>query len=169
MRVFPTQVRDHRTQFNTESSRLIVLLQTARRGPAAWASPQSTSGRFAQLISAAAAAVPSAACSLGRSRAKSSTQPRCVCRPLAQLAARDVPRLQVAGYSTVYDVSAAGSGSFEFITVSEERALVRWAHKVRCAMQVKGGRHEVPETAPQQAFEMLQVWFAGLFTLQLEE
>jgi hypothetical protein len=24
-------------------------------------------------------------------------------------------------------------------------------------LQVKGGRHEVPETAPQQAFEMLQV------------
>jgi hypothetical protein len=80
----------------------------------------------------------------------------------------DVPRLQVAGYSTQYDVSAAGSGSFEFITVSEERVLVRWAHKVRCSVQVKGGRHEVPETAPQQAFEMLQVRLAALFTLQLE-
>jgi hypothetical protein len=52
---------------------------------------------------------------------------------------------------------------------SEERALVRWAHNVRCAVQVKGGRHEVPETAPQQAFEMLQVRPAGLFTVQLEE
>jgi hypothetical protein len=118
---------------------------------------------------AAAAVVPSAACSLGRSRAKSSTQPRCVKRPLAQLAARDLPLLQVAGYATQYDVSATGSGSFEFITVSEERALVRWAHYVRCAVQVKGGRHEVPESAPQQAFEMLQVTLAGLFTVQLEE
>ena len=34
------------------------------------------------------------------------------------------------------DVSALGSGSFEFITI-------------------KGGRHEVPETAPGQAMEML--------------
>ena len=83
--------------------------------------------------------------------------------------ASDLPLLQVAGYATQYDVSATGSGSFEFITVSEERALVRWAHNVRCAVQVKGGRHEVPETAPQQAFEMLQVRPAGLFTVQLEE
>lgn len=43
---------------------------------------------------------------------------------------------QVAGYATEYDVSALGSGSFEFITV-------------------KGGRHEVPETAPAQALELL--------------
>ena len=49
---------------------------------------------------------------------------------------------QVAGYATEYDVSALGSGSFEFITV-------------------KGGRHEVPETAPAQAFEMLQRLIAG--------
>jgi hypothetical protein len=87
----------------------------------------------------------------------------------ATCGASDLPLLQVAGYATQYDVSATGSGSFEFITVSEERALVRWAHNVRCAVQVKGGRHEVPETAPQQAFEMLQVRLAGLFTVQLEE
>jgi len=43
---------------------------------------------------------------------------------------------QVAGYATEYDVSALGSGSFEFVTV-------------------KGGRHEVPETAPAQAFELI--------------
>jgi hypothetical protein len=43
---------------------------------------------------------------------------------------------QVAGYATAYDVSALGSGSFEFVTV-------------------KGGRHEVPESAPAQAFELL--------------
>jgi serine carboxypeptidase-like clade I len=35
-----------------------------------------------------------------------------------------------------YDVSSMGTGSFEFITV-------------------RGGRHEVPETAPAQAMEML--------------
>lgn len=43
---------------------------------------------------------------------------------------------QVAGYATAYDVSSLGAGSFEFVTV-------------------KGGRHEVPETAPAQAFELL--------------
>jgi hypothetical protein len=89
--------------------------------------------------------------------------------PLTHLAARDLPLLQVAGYATQYDVSATGSGSFEFITVSEESALARCAHRVGCAVQVKGGRHEVPETAPQQAFEMLQVMLAGLFTEQLQE
>eukprot|EP01038_Epipyxis_sp_PR26KG_P015132 gene15132-20371_t len=44
---------------------------------------------------------------------------------------------QVAGYATEYDVSNLGSGSFSFVTV-------------------KGGRHEVPETAPAQAFELLR-------------
>lgn len=46
---------------------------------------------------------------------------------------------QVGGYATKYDVSGVGAakGSFEFITV-------------------KGGRHEVPETAPAQALEMLR-------------
>lgn len=43
---------------------------------------------------------------------------------------------QVAGYAVNYDVSKLGSGSFQFITI-------------------KGGRHEVPETAPGQAMEML--------------
>ena len=43
---------------------------------------------------------------------------------------------QVGGYAVEYDVSALGDGSFEFITV-------------------RGGRHEVPETAPAQAMEML--------------
>jgi serine carboxypeptidase-like clade I len=43
---------------------------------------------------------------------------------------------QVAGYATEYDVSSLGSGSFAFVTV-------------------KGGRHEVPESAPAQAFELL--------------
>lgn len=43
---------------------------------------------------------------------------------------------QVAGYATQYDVTGLGGGSFEFITV-------------------KGGRHEVPETAPAQALEMV--------------
>jgi carboxypeptidase C (cathepsin A) len=43
---------------------------------------------------------------------------------------------QVAGYAVNYDVSSLGSGSFQFITI-------------------KGGRHEVPETAPGQALEML--------------
>lgn len=42
----------------------------------------------------------------------------------------------VAGYATEYDVSAQGGGSFAFVTV-------------------KGGRHEVPESAPAQAFQML--------------
>lgn len=41
---------------------------------------------------------------------------------------------QVGGYATEYEVGSGGS--FEFITV-------------------KGGRHEVPESAPAQAFEML--------------
>lgn len=45
---------------------------------------------------------------------------------------------QVAGYATAYDVSVegTGSGSFQFVTV-------------------RGGRHEVPETAPAQALELL--------------
>lgn len=43
---------------------------------------------------------------------------------------------QVGGYAVDYDVSALGSGSFQFITI-------------------RGGRHEVPETAPAQAMEML--------------
>ncbi|CAE7624272.1 CTSA, partial [Symbiodinium microadriaticum] len=43
---------------------------------------------------------------------------------------------QVGGYAVEYDVSGLGDGSFEFITV-------------------RGGRHEVPETAPAQAMEML--------------
>jgi serine carboxypeptidase-like clade I len=45
---------------------------------------------------------------------------------------------QVAGYATEYDVSkvGAGVGSFEFVTV-------------------KGGRHEVPVTAPGQGLELL--------------
>ena len=45
---------------------------------------------------------------------------------------------QVAGYAVEYDVSGVGEGkgTFEFITV-------------------KGGRHEVPESAPAQAFEMI--------------
>lgn len=45
---------------------------------------------------------------------------------------------QVAGYAVEYDVSnvGEGKGSFQFITV-------------------KGGRHEVPESAPGQAFEMI--------------
>jgi len=48
----------------------------------------------------------------------------------------------VAGYATGYDVSALGSGSFEFVTV-------------------KGGRHEVPESAPGQALELLSRLVAG--------
>jgi len=43
---------------------------------------------------------------------------------------------QVGGYAVEYDVSSLGSGSFEFVTV-------------------RGGRHEVPETAPAQALELL--------------
>ncbi len=43
---------------------------------------------------------------------------------------------QVAGYAVGYDVSHLGSGSFEFVTV-------------------RGGRHEVPESAPAQAMELL--------------
>ena len=51
---------------------------------------------------------------------------------------------QVAGYAVSYDVSKVGEGkgTFEFITV-------------------KGGRHEVPETAPAQAFEMISRLTAG--------
>jgi len=51
---------------------------------------------------------------------------------------------QVAGYATKYDVSGVGSGtgSFEFITV-------------------KGGRHEVPETAPGQALELVNRLLSG--------
>jgi serine carboxypeptidase-like clade 1 len=51
---------------------------------------------------------------------------------------------QVAGYATKYDVSGVGSGtgSFEFVTV-------------------KGGRHEVPETAPGQALELVNRLLAG--------
>eukprot|EP00607_Mallomonas_marina_P002197 CAMPEP_0182437242 /NCGR_PEP_ID=MMETSP1167-20130531/84912_1 /TAXON_ID=2988 /ORGANISM="Mallomonas Sp, Strain CCMP3275" /LENGTH=643 /DNA_ID=CAMNT_0024630087 /DNA_START=54 /DNA_END=1985 /DNA_ORIENTATION=- len=44
---------------------------------------------------------------------------------------------QVAGYAIEYDVSALGEGSFQFITI-------------------KGGRHEVPKSAPEQALEMLR-------------
>lgn len=43
---------------------------------------------------------------------------------------------QVGGYATEYDVSGHGKGSFTFLTV-------------------KGGRHEVPESSPAQAMEML--------------
>lgn len=49
---------------------------------------------------------------------------------------------QVAGYATTYDVSDLGSGSFQFITI-------------------RGGRHEVPETAPAQAIEMLSKLMEG--------
>ena len=51
---------------------------------------------------------------------------------------------QVAGYATKYDVSNVGDkvGSFEFVTV-------------------KGGRHEVPESAPAQALEMLDRLLTG--------
>ena len=44
---------------------------------------------------------------------------------------------QVAGYAVNYDVSMFGKGTFQFITV-------------------KGGRHEVPASAPAQALEMLK-------------
>jgi len=44
---------------------------------------------------------------------------------------------QVAGYATQYNVGSTTTGSFEFITV-------------------RGGRHEVPETAPGKASEMLR-------------
>lgn len=53
---------------------------------------------------------------------------------------------QVAGYSVEYDISSgevddnSHSGSFEFITV-------------------RGGRHEVPETSPAQALQMLDNMF----------
>jgi hypothetical protein len=45
---------------------------------------------------------------------------------------------QVAGYATVYDTPFG----FTFITV-------------------KGGRHEVPETAPREAFEMIKRLLKG--------
>jgi hypothetical protein len=66
----------------------------------------------------------------------------------------------VAGYSTLFDVSSAGRGSFEFITVrcGLDNAITRQTY---FAPQVRGGRHEVPETAPQQAFEMLKVGERG--------
>eukprot|EP01041_Mallomonas_annulata_P004032 gene4032-8027_t len=44
---------------------------------------------------------------------------------------------QVAGYAVEYDVSTMGTGSFQFVTV-------------------KGGRHEVPESSPAQALELLR-------------
>lgn len=44
----------------------------------------------------------------------------------------------VGGYATKYDVP----GSFTFTTV-------------------RGGRHEVPETAPERAYAMMQRFFAG--------
>jgi len=44
---------------------------------------------------------------------------------------------QLAGYATEYDVSAQGKGSFSFITI-------------------RGARHEVPESSPAQAYEMLR-------------
>ncbi len=45
---------------------------------------------------------------------------------------------QVAGYAVNYNTSSLGkgAGTFEFITI-------------------RGGRHEVPESAPAQAMEML--------------
>ena len=44
---------------------------------------------------------------------------------------------QVGGYAVSYDVSKLGSGSFQFVTV-------------------RGGRHEVPGSAPAQALELLR-------------
>ena len=44
----------------------------------------------------------------------------------------------VGGYATKYDVD----GKFQFVTV-------------------KGGRHEVPETEPVRAYEMLEKFLAG--------
>jgi carboxypeptidase C (cathepsin A) len=49
---------------------------------------------------------------------------------------------QVAGYAVEYDVTSKGSGSFQFITI-------------------RGGRHEVPETAPVQAMDMLSKLMNG--------
>lgn len=54
---------------------------------------------------------------------------------------------QVAGYAVEYDVSGAtqpisGANSFAFITI-------------------RGGRHEVPESAPAQAFDMLTRFIGG--------
>jgi carboxypeptidase C (cathepsin A) len=49
---------------------------------------------------------------------------------------------QVAGYAVNYDVSKEGSGKFEFITI-------------------RGGRHEVPESAPAQSMEMLKRMING--------
>eukprot|EP00948_MAST-09A_sp_MAST-9A-sp1_P003322 g3322.t1 len=52
-------------------------------------------------------------------------------------------KTQVAGYATVYDTSSESHGSsFTFITI-------------------RGGRHEVPETAPVKAYEMLQRFTQG--------
>ncbi len=50
----------------------------------------------------------------------------------------------VAGYATSYNVSGvgAGAGSFQFVTV-------------------KGGRHEVPASAPAQALELLKRTVTG--------
>ena len=52
---------------------------------------------------------------------------------------------QVGGYATSYTVGNEENGEpsgFSFITI-------------------RGGRHEVPETAPQRAFEMLNKMFLG--------
>lgn len=49
---------------------------------------------------------------------------------------------QVAGYAVNYDVSSLGSGKFQFITI-------------------RGGRHEVPESAPAQGMEMLKRLITG--------
>jgi len=48
----------------------------------------------------------------------------------------------VGGYANEFDVSALGGGAFTFVTV-------------------RGGRHEVPETAPDRAFAMFQNFLAG--------
>jgi len=51
---------------------------------------------------------------------------------------------QVAGYATKYNTqNPSASSSFEFITV-------------------RGGRHEVPETAPGKASEMLRRVISGI-------
>ncbi len=55
--------------------------------------------------------------SRGRLRAKCSIPPRFGAQRALQQSARDTRWLQVAGYSTEYDVSGVGRGSFEFITV----------------------------------------------------
>ena len=48
----------------------------------------------------------------------------------------------VGGYANEFDVSALGDGAFTFVTV-------------------RGGRHEVPETAPDRAFAMFQNFLTG--------